>query len=62
MTAKQAARKSTWFRRVAALLLLLAIAPTLLFGLRTYGSFVLAAFGLRSGRANDQQHPTLDDA
>lgn len=41
MEAKQTTRKSTWVRRIAAVTFLIAMAPTLLFGLRTYASFRL---------------------
>ena len=41
MPAKQIAPKSSRARKIAAIVLLIAVAPTVFFGLRTYGSFRL---------------------
>lgn len=49
MAAKQTTRKSTRLRRIAAVTFLIAIAPTLLFGVRTYGSFRLLRSAYEAG-------------
>lgn len=49
MEAKQTTRKSTLVRRIAAVTFLIAMAPTLLFGLRTYASFRLLRSAYEAG-------------
>ena len=49
MAVKQIIRKSSRARRIAAIVLLIAVAPTLFFGLRTYGSFRLLRSAYEAG-------------
>ncbi len=49
MAVKQITRKSSRARRIAAIVFLIAVAPTLFFGLRTYGSFRLLRSAYEAG-------------
>ena len=49
MAAKQIAPKSSQARRIAAIVFLIAVVPTVLFALRTYGSFRLLRSAYEAG-------------